>query len=720
MIPTRFRLAVAASAVVGGLSLAMTAPAMAQNAASNQPATAVNNPATTATTKPADADLPIQAVTLFSSGVGYFEHRGTVDGQAQTQLRFKADQINDLLKSLVLQDLDGGIVEAVNYPSNLPLSRQLGSFQIDLSGDVSLTGILSQLQGASVKLSGSFGDVTGTVVSVDQRQVAEGDTTLTKSYVTLFTGTGMKSVAVDSVENFEIQDEKLQEEMAAALTALARARDKDKKPVTFKFSGDGERDVRLAYVVETPVWKTSYRLILPDAANADSDLQGWAIVENQTDNDWEEVQLSLVSGRPISFEMDLAEPLFVARPTVQMPRYQSLRPKAYDDGIAVAGVEMEEVRPGAVAYNRATAGNGGGGGFGGEGGGAPMAGRARQMQAMDADAAAEPMDMAKSVQSVASASDLGELFSYTVGSVSLPRQSSAMIPVVTDEVKSEKVSVYDPGQLQDHPLNGVLLENTSGKHLLAGPITVYEGGSYAGDSQVLDTPPGEKRLLTYGIDLKVDAQLKRGNTANTIVTGSINRGVLLLKRKYRSQWNYTFDNETGDPRTMIIEHPYDRDYELVDTPKPMEETESARRFKVQAEPGPMTFAVTAERTMDEQVQLVNLNLSALVSYARNGSLPEGVREAFTKAAELQRKVAATEEKIAEIERSRRAIESEQNRIRQNMGSVSAESAYYKRLLTKLDEQESELEGLAESEAEQREALETQQSELREYLSNLTV
>ena len=111
-------------------------------------------------------------------------------------------------------------------------------------------------------------------------------------------------------------------------------RDQDKKPVTINFTGDGERHVRIGYVVETPVWKTSYRLILPAGAQDKPKIQGWAIVENQTDNDWNGVQLSLVSGRPISFIQDLYQPLYIPRPVVQPELYVSLTPQQYDGGIA--------------------------------------------------------------------------------------------------------------------------------------------------------------------------------------------------------------------------------------------------------------------------------------------------------------------------------------------------------------------------------------------------
>lgn len=679
-------------------------------------------PTTTPATRDAAAgevDLPVRAVTLFSSGVGYFEHAGTVDGDADTQLRFKADQIDDLLKSLVLQDLDGGTVAAVTYPSSEPLARQLGSFQIDLGGDTSLVGLLGQLRGAKLTLrTGDVDPIEGTVVSVDTRTVAEGDgggggATVEKAFVTLFTGGGLKSVPIDSVVDFEIEDARLRQEMARALEALAKARDKDKKAVGFNFSGEGERRVRLGYVVESPVWKTSYRLLLGDTAEDDTNLQGWAIVENQTDNDWQNVQLSLVSGRPISFEMELSQPLYVQRPTVEIPRYASLTPKAYADGVEQElNDEMAEAAPAAPALRRAARGQGGGGfGGGGGAGGAPTAGYA-----------AEAMDMYSSVQSVASATDLGELFEYTISSVSLPRQSSAMIPVVTDEVSAEKVSLYDPQQLSDHPLNAVILDNTTGKHLLAGPVTVFEAGGYAGDSQVRDTPPGEKRLLTYGIDLKIDARIEPGQTRTELITGSISRGVLTLKRRIRTAYTYVFDNETDAARTVVVEHAYDRGYDLIDTPEPYETTDQVRRFKVSAEPGVTRFTVTSETITDERRQLVQQNISAdeLIALSRGEALPVEVREALAKAAELRRAVDQSAERLAATTRELESIAQEQQRLRQNMETVDSSSSYYKRLLTKLDEQETRIEQLQSTEADLRAELERRQSEYRDYLAKLEV
>ena len=396
----------------------------------------------TPATQAAAADLPVKQVTLFSSGVAYFEHAGVVDGDATAVLRFKADQINDLLKSLVLQDLDGGLVKAVTYPSNDPIARQLGSFQINLGGTPTLADLLGQLKGAKLTLDNN---VSGTVVGVESKSVGEGQVKVEKAFLTLFTGVGLKSVAVDSIATFTIDDPRLREEFGRALAVLATAREADKKSVGLDFSGKGSRRVRLGYVVESPVWKTSYRLLLGDKKEeSKANLQGWAIVENQTDNDWTDVNLSLVSGRPISFQMDLYDPLYVERPTVVPELYASLRPQQYAEGMKEKLADTGRAR--SMLQRSPT---GGGGGFGGGGGDgyaadAPAA-------AMAPSPANEPMNAAASVQSVANAQNLGELFEYKVGDVSIARQSSAMLPIVTDPVEADAGEHLQRGRAGEAP-----------------------------------------------------------------------------------------------------------------------------------------------------------------------------------------------------------------------------------------------------------------------------
>ena len=278
--------------------------------------------------KTKQAELPVEVVVLYSSGVGYFEHAGSVKDDASAELRFKTKQINDVLKSLILQDLGGGRVSTVVYPSQEPIARLLASFQVNLSSNPSMADLLNQLRGAKVNVQLGTEKINATVLGVEKKSKPAGDGKGTYETWTLnlFAGGTFRSVPLDDVVRLELQDEQLQQELEKALGALAQSRDQDKKPVTLNFSGKGDRRVRLGYVVEAPVWKTSYRLVLgaPEAKDAKPDakkqaqgkLQGWAIVENQTDNDWNNVQLSLVSGRPISFIQELYTPLYIPRPVI--------------------------------------------------------------------------------------------------------------------------------------------------------------------------------------------------------------------------------------------------------------------------------------------------------------------------------------------------------------------------------------------------------------------
>src|SRR5262245_34383469 len=217
-------------------------------------------PGTTVSTEGSgfQVDVPVRKVVLFSSGVGYFEHLGSITGNGSTELRFKTNQINDILKSLVLQDLDGGQVGAVVYPSQDPLSKTLRSFQVDLSNNPSLGELLTQIRGSPVKVTIQAEHLHGIILGLEKKQRMWGDTQqIVEAWMlNLIAGGVVRSLPLDEVQRIELEDTQLQEELQKALLALAQARDQAKKPVLISFEGVGERRVRLGYIVETPIWKT--------------------------------------------------------------------------------------------------------------------------------------------------------------------------------------------------------------------------------------------------------------------------------------------------------------------------------------------------------------------------------------------------------------------------------------------------------------------------------
>jgi len=706
------------------------------------------------------ADVPVKQVVLFSSGVGYFEHFGTVNGDDTAELRFKTDQINDVLKSLVLQDLDKGQVGTVTYPSQEPLNKTLKSFQVDITANPPLSDMLNELRGAKITVTVAEGTVNGTIVGVEKRsRVVGGAGPADKAEVVdnwllhLKIGHKFRSLPLDEVRDFQLDDPKLEEELDKALAALAQARDQDKKPVTINFRGKGDRRVRMGYVVETPVWKTSYRLILSDSAAThhagpatrpvepaeesarpttrpgklpgEASLQGWAIVENQTDNDWNDVQLSLVSGRPISYIQDLYHPLFVPRPIVLPDLYMSLRPQTYQGGVSDEDQEkMNQQRNAAKnqvgteqAYVSNLAGNRRGNAVNGLFGNNANIDRANQMQQQGQ----QPIDPTASVISAASAGQLGELFEYTVGNVSLPRQKSAMIPIITDDVEIEKVSIYNRGVLETHPLNGARVKNTTHKHLLQGPVTVLEAGSYAGDARIDDLPPGQQRLLSYGIDLNVVVDSTEQSSVNTIETGKIVKGVLTLTRKQVDSQTYLLQNKGDTIKTIIIEHPRETNWKLMEPATAEETIENLYRFKTRVEPHKTgKFAVKTETVTGQEVQILSTDVGPLQEFVKAGEIPDAVRKALAQVVQSKNALTDTQRQIAARKAEVAEVTQEQTRIRDNMRTVAANSDYYNRLLKKLDEQETSIEKLQKENADLQKNLEKQRTELESSISGLNV
>ena len=660
----------------------------------------------------ARADVPVSSVVLFSSGVGYFEHSGTVRGGAATELRFRTAQLNDVIKSLVLQDLDGGKVNAITYPSQDPLSKTLKSFQVDITANPGMAQLLNQLRGSRVSLQYQAERIGGTILGVEMRSQmhAQRDAVIEIPVLNLVSGGTIRSVELQSVTSLTLEDPQLQEELTKALTSLTQSRDQDKKPVLIDFAGAGNRRVKVGYVVEAPVWKTSYRLILEGAT---AKLQGWGIIENQTESDWNNVSLSLVSGRPISFMMDLYSPLYINRPTVTPELYAQLRPQVYGGGIAsAADSAIGGAGSAAQAAARARAANERRLGYDAQG---------RPMANALSEVVATAMNAAASVESRAETQELGELFEFTVRNVTLPRQKSAMIPIVAENIEAERVSIYNAAVMLNNPLNGVRLKNSTGKSLLQGPVTVIDRDNYAGDARIGDLPAGQERLLSYGIDLEVLVNSTTERSTEAVTTARIERGLLTVERRVQSSRDYVVDNKSARPRVIIVEHPVRDGWKLVDSPAPYESTPSVHRFRVVVPAGKKVTTTIHERwNAGETIALANFNVESLVQYTTTGQIPKAVRTALERAVEMRRNVKDLETQVAARTQRINEVTVEQSRMRENMKVVGQASQYYDRLLGKLNEQESEIERLQRDRDALGARLAAAREQLRDYLANLTV
>jgi hypothetical protein len=651
----------------------------------------------------AAAQLPLKKVVLFTSGVGFFQHAGKVTGDASVEMKFAAERINDLLKSMVLEDLGGGTVSTVSYASRDPITKTLGTFAVNLTDNPSLGQILGRLRGERIEVDAAA-PAAGTIVGVERRTVpAGGDNTVEKEFVTLLTADGLKTLALDTITRIKLVDPRLQGELEKALAVLALGNDNDKKAVTLEFRGQGPRDVRVGYVQEAPLWKTSYRLVVDDAPAAGADgkqkalLQGWAIVENTTDQDWKDVSMELVSGRPISFTMDLYQPLYVPRPEVLPELYASLMPQLYGQDLADADRQFrrgeEKKRDRGLAMPGRKAGQQQGQNAARE---YEVAEQAAAPAAMLAKAAADGnFAGAAGIRSLAQGVNLGELFRYRVEKpVTIERQRSAMLPIVGEKVEAEKVAIYNDAVLAKHPLSGLRLVNTTSLDLMQGPVTVFEAGAYAGDARVEDMAPGSERLISYAVDLDVEVNPRMEQRPEEIVAVKIAKGTLVATRKYARKKVFEIKNSGAKPVKLLVEHPREGGWNLVDPKQPAETTRDRYRFAVAAEPGtPAKLEVAEERPDVQHVALTNLDDNLIVFYSRAKVTSPAVKEALEQVIAKKRAIEALVRAKQEKEREIQVVEQEQNRIRQNMAQLDRTNELYAKYVRKFAEQEDRVEAL---------------------------
>jgi hypothetical protein len=632
--------------------------------------------------------LPVTRVVLYRSGVGYIERLGRISGDATLTMAMRESQMNDLLKSLILVDFDGGQILPAQYTPRDPLERTLSAFAVQLSDNPSMSALLTRLRGAPVEIQTDKETLQGTVLSIETREEAASEVVVKRAYVNLMTNPAMRSVPMDAIVSLRVRDERLQQEMQNALAAIGTRLDNTRKTIELRFAGQGARRVLVGYLTEMPLWKMTYRLAL--SANEPPLLQGWAIVENTTDEDWRNVRLELVSGRPVSFIQNLYEPIYPKRPTVRTQTDAALLPDTAEMAMDLAPDELARERvPG----------------FGG-GSPPPMA---------------APRAMRESVIEMAQGQERGALFDYRIQQpVTILRQQSALVPVVNRTVEAQAVSLYNPANHPRHPFFGVKLTNTTDLTLMEGPVTVYLDGAYGGDAQLETLEPKGERILTYALDLGIEVVQERANFTSQMISVKITNGVLQQRLERRMENLYRLTSRDDKPRTVLVEQPYQDGWELAE-PAKFERTPTFYRFPVEVQPRKTaTLRVVQKRTDQESFALLEGNEDTIRILAQNQQISEPIRQALSSILNRRRAIRNLEGQIRQQEARIKGITDDQARIRENMRALDRNSDLYRQYVQKLAQQEREIEeARAEIERLQEQRARAQR-ELSEYIAGLNL
>jgi hypothetical protein len=619
-----------------------------------------------------------------------------------------------MLKSLVVQDFGGGKVSTVTYGSHDPVAKTLGSFGINLNDNPTLGQILTQVRGESVEVTAP-NPIVGTLIGVEKKTESIGEGSqrriMEQEYVMLLTEDGFRALSLANVQRIKLTNPVLNAELHQALAALATSHDAQKKTVSITFDGTGSRQARVAYLMETPVWKTTYRLVLDE--DKAPYLQGWAIVENQTPQDWNNVTLSLVSGRPISFTMDLYQPLYNPRPVVQPELYANLKPQTYGDAMdqltptasaPPARNEMKKERLlGKMAQSTTST-------------------RANAPAAPAVAAEMEVGSLEEGVAPMAMAEDKGELFEYRIDQpVTLAKHTSAMLPIIGQTLQGQKVSLYNQRVNAKHPLNGYRLKNTSALHLMQGPITLFDSGAYAGDARIEDLSPGQDRLISYALDLKTEVEPKLEGGTQELATVSLKKGTMLISRRLVEDRTYLVKNRDTKAKTVLIEQPYRADWKLAEPKEPAERTRDLYRFNLAVDPGKSaTLRVKETLPLQESILLMESGIDQIAYYQQAKEVSPKVKEALQRVVHLRSKLDDTRDHRMRLDQRTAEITAEHARIRENMQRLQQNSDLYTRYVKKLDQQETELENLRKEIERLKNTEEEHRRELQNYVMNLDV
>jgi hypothetical protein len=631
--------------------------------------------------------LPITRVVLYKHGVGYFEREGSVEGDAPLTFTFAQSEVSDVLKSLTVLDLHGGHIDAVSYDSTKPLEQRLADIALTIPDQNSLTALLPQLKGARVAIQPGAADESFdcTLLGVDAQETRTAAGVARTVYVSVLTDDGdLFSYDLHALAGLQLRDDHLRRDLDYYLRTQLAAKKQEARTFTFFATGRGKRTVRLSYVVGAPVWKATYRLLLPEpealATGTQPTIQGWAVVDNTQDEDWEQVALTLVAGLPVSFVHDLYTPRYVRRPEVRVQETTGVLPPEI-----AAGIRGEEMAIGGSADTLRDAAP-------------PAAAPAALRKVTVAYSAAAPSSVPTQVRE----RQVGDLFEYHVERpVTIRRDQSALVPIVLKPFDGRPVLLYQREAREQNPLRAVEFKNTTGLTLEGGPVTVIESSSYVGEAMLDTMKPDEERIVPYAVELSVRVLVTVDSRDEKSHRFAVRNGTLKSVYYSTSQTTYTFASRSRRNEVAFLDHLRHSDAsELFDTPAPHEMSERYWRFKFVLTAGETTHYVVKSRKLMSQTVSISDARSNVLSYwleERGGRLDPNVREPLQRLVELQRQAAGTEERIQRLEKERNDLSTEQGRIRENLtalGDKPTERNLRERLVTKLNAQEDRLEAIA--------------------------
>ncbi|MCX4025895.1 hypothetical protein H0A36_22715 [Endozoicomonas sp. SM1973] len=660
--------------------------------------------------------LPITRVVLFKHGVAYYQHDGQVTDNEIIQLSFKQEQMNDVLKSLTTLDFNDGTFGALSYDSEEPIDKRLAEFNIKIPKKGAITSLLDQLKGVKVKLNHDNQAITGSIIGIEELPIAN-DNNLSAPYLAIYTlAKGIVHYRLSALSEITIEDHSVQEELNSLLDIFAASLNKGQKRLSIYTVGKGKRKISIAYVVAAPVWKTSYRLVLPDSqsntANANNSekqlaiLQGWALIDNTTDEDWRNIKLSLVAGLPISFIHDLYTPRFRQRPEIAVEQAPVTAPPIVERGYQTILDEPEAMLDLAESDTEVFA--------------------AAAAEPITVGAAPTPLSRAKafeqSINIQTQHQEMGDLFSYDITQpVDVERGRSALVPILQTNMAVNKILFFNADIRDINPMSSVFLQNRSELTLEGGPITVFEGDNYVGEAMLGTMKTDSEQVIPYSVELGVTIR-KKITTSERFYTQATNKQQLII-RHYREEYmtEYTVASTLNEAATLYLDHPFS--YELnEDTDDLIETTDNYWRFHI---PLPakqqINYQVVEVKRSYDAIQIPNIAYQEIQAMNQLKLISSEIKQQLEVIANLSAEKTSLVQQHKQQLNQLKKIEKGQDRIRKNieaLGSTPEESQLRQRYVKTLSNEEDQLEKLSQEMNKLDKAVNNKSTEIEQAIEEL--
>ena len=652
----------------------------------------------------AAGELPVRQVILYKHGVAFFERSGDLASGESAKLDFKATDMDDVLKSLTVEEAGGGKITGVRYDSSQPLANRLADFPFKLGDRQSLAQFLDQLKGARIEVE--YGNQPIKAAIVSGRVTADKDNKeLSRELLVVLTDAGdLRTIDLGAVQSLRLTDPSLQLQLREYLTAVGNSRNKDQRSVYIDSADKKGRKISANYMIPMPAWKSSYRLQLP--LTGEPMLEGWAIIDNTTADDWTNIKLSVVSGRPISFITKLYDPKFMVRPKAELAEDRMIAPEVYAGGVIggiMAGAPPPPPPAAKMRMNQRDT--------------LQEMGVAQSAQVQFARADASQSTIAVSAEG----REMGELFEYSFATpVTVKRNESAMIPFLQQKLGARKLLIYSDHNVPN-PRNAAEISNSTGKTLDGGPITVYDSGAYGGEALMETLKAADKRLISYGIDLGTRITTAIGSVVSPIREVHLRKGTLTTRSSIRETVVYTIKNVDSKAKTLIIERPIRLGYTFVDT-KPSESTDKSNRFEVKLAPNQSTrFPVIEESQTEESLYVSDISSDVIAVWVQNKALTAAARQGLERIKAKQDEVASANTELESTTQQSAEIIKDQERLRQNLGSlnrVAGQEALVQKYVKDLADQENTIAQLRDKTAQLRKRKIALESELSSLIDKL--